>query len=72
MYYVYGYYDEIGNPFYIGKGKNNRMFYHLYESQNKRKDKTVYNKHKTNKIKSIIDKIGIDNFIENNIKIILK
>lgn len=71
VYYVYGYYDEIGNPFYIGKGKNNRMFYHLYESQNKRKDKTVYNKHKTNKIKSIIDKIGIDNFIENNIKIII-
>ena len=70
VYYVYGYYDMNGDLFYIGKGKYNRKFYHLYESQNYRKDKTLYNKHKTNKIKSIISKIGIDEFIETKIKVI--
>jgi hypothetical protein len=44
------------------------MFYHLYESKSYRKDKTLYNQHKTNKIKSIISKIGIDNLLKNNIK----
>lgn len=33
MYYVYQYVDpETNKPFYIGKGKDNRMFHHLNET----------------------------------------
>jgi hypothetical protein len=70
LYYVYAYFDENNNPFYFGKGKGNRRFYHLYESQSLRKDKTLYNPYKANKIKSVINKIGVECFIENNIRIL--
>jgi hypothetical protein len=70
IYYVYGYYDEKDLIFYVGKGKGNRMYYHLYKSQSVRKDKTTYNKHKDNKIKASINKLGYDYFVENNIKVI--
>ncbi len=54
LYYVYGLYEKNNPyPFYIGKGKNNRMYYHLNE-----KNLLIdTNYHKVNKIYSI----GIEN-----------
>ena len=55
-YYVYGLFDKSkSSPFYIGKGKNNRAYKHLLES-NLNKDT---NKHKVNTIR----KIGPENVI---------
>ncbi|MBT3298699.1 hypothetical protein HN385_07245 [archaeon] len=69
-FYVYCYYDQNNIPFYIGKGCNNRWYYHLYESQNIKKDGNYYNPHKSRKIKKIINEIGINAFITNNIKLL--
>ena len=47
-YYVYAYFEdkESKNPFYIGKGKDNRCFQHLLENKNNEKNQ---------KIKEILD-----------------
>lgn len=68
MFYVYVYFDPTTSstlhpsgfePFYVGKGKNDRVRHHLFES-NIKGDK---NKHKTNKIKKLLSN-NIQPFIE--------
>ena len=52
MYYVYQYVDpESNQPFYIGKGKDNRMFHHLNETLD-----NTDNRKKFFKIKSLRNK----------------
>jgi hypothetical protein len=49
IYYVYEYIDPRNNqPFYIGKGKGDRLNYHIKNLND------GYNPHKTNKIKKIL------------------
>jgi hypothetical protein len=56
MFYVYCYHNPLkivnGNPepFYVGKGKNERLLDHLFESSLVRDP----NKHKTNTIRTIL------------------
>ena len=56
MFYVYCYYNPLKivngepEPFYVGKGKNERAFTHIYAS----KLASDTNKHKANTIRSII------------------
>lgn len=52
--YVYGEYSFDFEPFYIGKGFNNRMNMHMFESV----QKIGCNNHKINKIKKIIKEFG--------------
>ncbi|MEM4260486.1 MAG: GIY-YIG nuclease family protein [Candidatus Woesearchaeota archaeon] len=60
MFYVYAYFDPTKpsslhscgfEPFYIGKGKEDRMYHHLFESNLKGEK----NKHKSNKIKKLLN-----------------
>lgn len=52
IYYVYIYYDHNKTPFYVGYGKNGRMFDHLKEA---RKNPTpVQGQHKLNKIRKMV------------------
>lgn len=59
MYYVYQYLDpETNKPFYIGKGKDNRMFHHLSETL-----ENTDNRKKFFKIQSLRNK-GLEPIIE--------
>lgn len=42
-YYVYAYYEDVDSkfPFYIGKGKDNRCFQHLYEEKHNEKTAVI-------------------------------
>lgn len=43
-YYVYIYYNPLTNvPFYVGKGKGNRMYYHLTETAENTDNKKKFN-----------------------------
>lgn len=53
--FVYGEYTFQCEPFYIGKGKNRRMFEHIRLLD---KENYNYNPHKTRKIKQIINATG--------------
>ena len=57
-YYNYGNLHFDYEPFYVGKGKNNRCYSHLFET----KDNT-YNPKKFNKIQKIRKNIGYDPII---------
>lgn len=68
MFYVYAYFDPTKSsslhscgfePFYVGKGKEDRMYHHLFESNLKGEK----NKHKSNKIKKLL-KQNIKPYIE--------
>jgi hypothetical protein len=61
IYYVYVYYDSDGVPFYVGYGKNNRMYDHLNEA--KKKLSSSKNQRKLNKIRKMLRE-GIDPTIE--------
>lgn len=61
IYYVYIYYCYEDIPFYVGYGKNNRMFDHLNEA--KKKPTAVTGEHKLNKIRKIL-KEGLEPRIE--------
>lgn len=51
MYYVYCYIDPTTNlPLYVGKGKQNRAYAHMYHSKDINKNKTEF-KNKLNKMK---------------------
>lgn len=52
IYYVYVYYDSNGAPFYVGYGKNNRMYDHLNEA--KKNPTPLSGQHKLNKIRKIL------------------
>lgn len=55
MYYVYIYIDPFTNiPFYVGVGKNNRLWFHLKDAKCKQHP-TRGNKHKFYKIKQILN-----------------
>lgn len=59
MYYVYQYVDpETNKPFYIGKGKDNRMFHHLNEMLD-----NTDNRKKFFKIQSLRNK-GLEPIVE--------
>ena len=67
MYYIYEYVDPRTNlPFYIGKGKDNRMYDHINNNHTK-----LENLDKSKKIKDITDSgfQPIIRIIENNITI---
>ncbi len=53
--FIYGEYEFNYEPFYVGKGSNNRCYNHLLKSNLNNKD----NLFKSNKIKKII-KLGYD------------
>lgn len=54
MFFAYILKDPRNNkPFYVGKGKGNRPFYHINEAKQNKITKTT-NKHKLNIIKSIL------------------
>lgn len=52
IYYVYAYYDQESIPFYIGYGKNGRMFDHLNEA--KKFPAPTQGQHKLNKIRKLL------------------
>lgn len=55
-FYFWGDYVFPYEPFYIGKGKNDRVSFHLKEVM--RGYKNIVNQHKNNKIKEIINETG--------------
>lgn len=61
IYYIYIYYCQNDIPFYVGYGKNNRMFAHLNEAR--KKPKPSSGEHKLNKIRKIL-KDGFEPRIE--------
>jgi len=61
IYYVYIYYCDQNIPFYVGYGKNKRMFDHLNEA--KKNQNTGKNEHKLNKIRKLLSK-GLEPRIE--------
>ena len=61
IYYIYIYYCQKDIPFYVGYGKNNRMFDHLNEAR--KKPKAISGEHKLNKIRKIL-KDGFEPIIE--------
>lgn len=52
IYYVYVYYCQQNIPFYVGYGKNKRMFDHLNEAA--KNPKAVPGQHKLNKIRKML------------------
>lgn len=52
IYYVYVYYDTNDTPFYVGYGKNNRMYDHLNEA--KKNLTSSKNQRKLNKIRKML------------------
>lgn len=67
IYYVYAYIHPVTNvPFYVGYGKNNRMFSHLNEAK---KPKLKCTSHKTNTIKKILSQglVPIIKVIDSNL-----
>ena len=58
-YYVYIYYDpDTKEPFYVGKGKKNRLYDHIKEAKSN-KTKKLSNRYKINKIRKILNSDNI-------------